>query len=129
MAELLIHRYGRGNPNDDSDWQPLDIVVVKEDGWLWGSREVGPGTSFILVRLPGVPVEEIAHLVSALDSADPAVGMSKRRRRKLNVPGLPTQLRNAITDHGDGTYTVSVDEVTLNRGQTTALLAAVQEKP
>ena len=64
MAEILIHKIGRGDDADPGDWQPGDVVDIRRDGFTWGKREVGPlNTTFLLVKLPGLAPSNIKQLV------------------------------------------------------------------
>ena len=111
MAEILIHRYGRGDPTDAGDWQPLDAVVVKEDGLTWGSLEVGPGTSFFLIRLPGVAKVDVDFLVEVENDVDKK--MVKRRKRTFVYAQMPDSIKAIVTINPDSTVDLAGDEITL----------------
>jgi hypothetical protein len=41
-----------------------DIIVVRPDGWVWGSEECLP--NFVVVKVPGVSVEDVKHYEDVL---------------------------------------------------------------
>ena len=61
MAEMLIKAADNTHPDPDTNechcWKQDDIVVVVEDGHVWGGKE-GPPT-FYIVSLPGVAKADV----------------------------------------------------------------------
>lgn len=144
MAEILVHRNGRGDPNDPTDYQPLDVVSVKEDGLSWGSREVGPATSFFLIRLPGVPKADVAFLMdfdfttqSVQSDTDPLTGdpvfadvptRTNRRKHKFNHNQMPKTIKDIVTVNPDGTVDLQGFEITLTGQDQSKFLGAIGVK-
>lgn len=126
MAEILIHRYGRGDPLDDADWQPVDAVVVKEDGQQWGSRELGDGTSFFLIRLPGVAKSSVDALTEG--EVDAELKMTKRRKRTFNYAQMPDSIKAIVTINPDGTVDLAGNEITLTGQDQADFLSAIKLK-
>ena len=63
-----------------------DIVVVKPDGWVWGREETLP--RYIVIKAPGVAVEDVAHLTEHLmdtTDSDPDKHFIKKKR-KYQIP-------------------------------------------
>jgi len=102
MAEILIQ--ARGHWQDDWDQakknslndgelkshnsriQLGDIVVIKPDGWVWGKEENLP--RYIVIKAPGVAVEDISHLTESLmDTTDPDPEKHfVKNKRKYQIP-------------------------------------------
>jgi len=58
MAEILIVRNNRVNPGtlDPAGlWKDGDVVVVNDDGYVWGREELNPD-KFEIIKRPGVSV-------------------------------------------------------------------------
>lgn len=64
--------------------QKGDIIVVRPDGWEWGSSECPP--NFVVVKLKGVAVEDVKkyeeQLIDTTDKDKPIV--LKRRKYKID---------------------------------------------
>jgi hypothetical protein len=77
MAELLLRALD--NPGDPVVmYKTGDVVVVRPDGWTWGSEETKPvaqGGEFWLIKLPGVAVEDLEYLTEA--DSERLVGQGK----------------------------------------------------
>lgn len=101
MAELLIK--AKEPWNNDIDTPKMtkdelvafnarsrkgDIIVVRPDGWKWGSEECPP--RFVVVKLKGVAVEDVKHYEQPLmDNSNPPV-MLKRRKYAIDVATVDT---------------------------------------
>lgn len=95
MAELLVK--ARTEPGLDSSdpgvWTRGEVVVVKPDGWSWGSEERPP--RFVVVRVPDADPGEFSHLTNEYRQDTSDVGLSvqgnllARRRYVLDLDSLP----------------------------------------
>lgn len=106
MAELLI----RATDTVLSDperaarraYRRGDVVLVKPDGWAWGSAELSNpdnGRALFVLRITGVSVEQVEkYLVEWLD--DLSLFQWARRKYRLVIDELPVNLRNQIRDQG-----------------------------
>lgn len=77
MCELLIFVYDHTNPDDPLQQvepgseqhaalpQPGDVISAQEDGFGWGSEEIGHDW-FRLDKYPGVPLAHVEHFLSPL---------------------------------------------------------------
>lgn len=102
MVELLVHLTGRGDVNDASDWQPLDVVVVKPNGWKWGARETD-GASFFIIKIPDGTEADIAPFLQeeAINLGNHP-NLTKRRSNRLSFNNLPPAIRNKVNKLGNG---------------------------
>lgn len=116
MAELLVKA---AEPwNNDSPTAPPersrlgDIIVVRPDGWVWGNEENLP--RFIIVKLPGVAVEDVKHYEESLivddgldENNQPKTKMAKVRKYQVPSTTVQTQIDLSETilelplSHGD----------------------------
>jgi hypothetical protein len=77
MAEILIKAKSHWMENvDRSSWDQNKLskyarrtsvgspIVVKPDGWNWGSKEGPPG--FIVLKIPGVSVPDVSRYLEGL---------------------------------------------------------------
>ena len=117
MAEILLHKDGRGDPADPMDYQPLDVVLVMPDGHPWGSGELGEGTPFFLIRLPGMDVSLVKWLEdeewdTTTEPGNPQ--LVKRKKNELKLNQMPQTLRDAVSWNGTSFdfvgYEVTVDK-------------------
>lgn len=85
MCEMLIKATDNTHPdphcNECHCWKTDDIVVVMEDGHIWGSKEGPP--KFYIVSLPGVPKEDVMQYCCCWQT-DPADPDSLQRRSKYS---------------------------------------------
>lgn len=93
-----------------------DIIVVKPDGWPWGKEECLP--TFVVVKLPGVSVDDVKHyeevLLESKDAKNPVI----LKRRKYRIP--ETYVKNLVS--------LSQKEVTINTAQISAFRNTIIEK-
>lgn len=83
-----------------------DIVVIRPDGWTWGSEEGLP--NFVLVKIPDMTVEEAKQYEdSIMDNTDPDRPKMVRFRKWFLKPTWV----NTIISQG-GVYTISKSVVT-----------------
>jgi hypothetical protein len=103
MAELLIfnrdNRTGLRNADESGKHVPGEVIDIKPDGFRWSGKERPP--YFVLVRLPGVPVEKVQDLLepkySPLVGVDGKQIMRARRKSVLKLAELPTKDRTDLT--------------------------------
>jgi len=84
MAELLVRIADKVNEDFYLNLQCTkrgDVIVVCPDGWPWGREEVN-APHWTIIKLPGVPVEEVEHLVSPEPQTDPH-NPSKTLQRRM----------------------------------------------
>ena len=71
-----------------------DLVVIKPDGWVWGNEEKLP--YYIVIKAPGVAVEDVNHLTGPLmeagDPEDPELKMIKTRKYQIPQGWMNTHL-------------------------------------
>jgi len=128
MSELLIHKQGRGDPTDSSDWQPFDVVVIRPDGWSWGTRETD-GITFLLVKLPGVAVATIKHFTEQVHEARGGrldLQMIKRRKFGVRHTNLLRSIKNQLDLGPNGEIRSAIAEIRVNN--TSRFVDAVLEK-
>ena len=82
MCELYIRTVERVNAEDKYATPKLtqrgDVIVIREDGWKWGSGETD-SAEHIIVPIPGVPAGKLtAFLVPEI--GDPMVNKMLQRR-------------------------------------------------
>lgn len=64
-----------------------DIIVIQPDGWVWGREERLP--NYIVVKIPGVPVEDVKFLVRKLYGGfEPNGKRIVLRKRKHKIPSI-----------------------------------------
>lgn len=120
MAELLINLRDIG----EESWRQGHVVDVKPDGHKWGSKEGPP--RFIRIKLPGVPVEKVKHLLNdelgeamaellasnsdLTDEQHAQIVQQNRRPRawRLKLENLPTLVRNLLLSREE----ITVDAAT-----------------
>jgi hypothetical protein len=90
MAEVLVVAQDRPVEDSTARWYEGMPVVVKPDGWKWGSDEGPP--RFVIMRFPKLSVEECEDLLDLDDEDDPdddpldpakQVGRKMYARRKV----------------------------------------------
>lgn len=103
MAELLIfnrdNRTGLRNADESGKHVPGEVIAIMPDGFRWSGKERPPG--FVLVRLPGVPVEKVQDLLEpeyskVLDASGERT-MIARRKSILKLAELPANVRRDLT--------------------------------
>lgn len=115
MCEILVKAVDATHRDPIKDtrgcYKRGDVVIVKPDGWEWGTEEVLPpaqGGKFFIVKVPGVDPATLASLVG------PELGLMKdvlrRRSQYLAVDtvwsgGAVQTLRNA------GSITVTAQQL------------------
>ena len=65
MAEMLVFtedRYSGDIYMDVLRYHRGSVVTIQEDGWPWSKSEQQP--PFVVVRVPGVPVEKLAAFIA-----------------------------------------------------------------
>lgn len=104
MAEILIKAVSATNPDSVKSvrwcYKRGDPVVVKPDGWSWGSQEVIPpadGGLFVIVKIPDVTVAQTIRFLNA--------GTAARKLYRVVVDELPTGVRNTLNTTGTITRT------------------------
>jgi len=131
MAELLLHKAGRGDPGDSFDYQPGDVVHIAADGHVWGRRELGPDTSFLVLKLPGVDPASLRFLLGdAADHTDPERPAPLAKRRVgLSLSTLPATIRDQLALDEAGRITTSAGSITVVAlAQQAAFLARYADK-
>lgn len=112
MAEFLVFLRTNTHPdpvkNQRGCYKRGDIVVVKPDGWPWGSQETLP--DFIRVKIPGLEVDTAEKYIRHEDdllSLD-ALGNPKRltrRRYRVRIDDVPAAIRSRALSTGEVTVT------------------------
>ncbi len=115
MAELLIKAVDATHDDPTKDqrgcYKRGDIVVVRADGWGWGTQEVIPPASgglFVVVKITDVTPNQIKNWVknnwdSDIEGLDMIGG--RRRRVRIDVRLLPVGVRNTLNN--TGTYSTT----------------------
>lgn len=137
MCEILIFAANNTNINPDPEkdrrgcYKRGMVVVVKDDGHLWGREEskavwIAEGRDlaqwsdkFVIVRLPGVPAAKADELLAEQmedDTGVPTIQPGsialaggpypwrfRRRRWRLDMASLPPAIRNALIADGEFT--------------------------
>jgi len=73
MAELLVRTVDKINEDFYLNLQCTkrgDVIVVCEDGWSWGKDELN-SDQHAIIKLPGVAVDDVAHLLAPEPQTDP----------------------------------------------------------
>ena len=82
-----------------------DIIVIRPNGWQWGSSERLP--SFYVIKVPNLPYENAKHLEDKLLHPPDANGERKpKRKRKFKVP---TSILNQADENGFITININAD--------------------
>ncbi len=93
MAELLVRWQSKTGL---SDTRRGDIIVVMEDGHVWGGKEGFP--NHLKVSLPGIPKSDISDL-TVVEDAFNGDGIAHIRRQwtmaDINIPSPVLNLLNA----------------------------------
>lgn len=97
----------------DARSQIGDIIVVKPDGWVWGREECLP--TFIVVKLPGVTIEEVEHLTQMLVDTTILEHPKILKRRKYQIPksyvdDAKTAVNSVVTISQSKNFTDSITE-------------------
>jgi hypothetical protein len=111
MAELLIRAANNNTTHANAEiefsgaYKRGDIVVVKPDGWQWGSAEGLP--IFVKVKIPGLAVNTAeSWIVRQVSGADPTITV-KRRLWGVKVESIPIGIRNELLANGEVTVTLT----------------------
>jgi hypothetical protein len=78
------------------------VICIQDDGWQWSKTEQGSG--YQIVKMPGVPKEDLAkwELPAFEDDADPHDSpMWRRRRWVIDI----TKLTKTVTNNLENTLT------------------------
>ena len=124
MAEVLIRAKGHWKdgmkPNVynalseeekiayDARTQLGDIIVVRPDGWVWGSAEGLP--DFVQVTVTGMTVEEAKQYEDSINEQYEENGETKSRMLRFRKFFLKPTWVDTIISHG-GTYTIDKETV------------------
>lgn len=113
MAEILFKAVDATNPDGTKDvrgcYKRGDPVLVRDDGWPWGAKELLPpaqGGKFVRVRITDRTAAQIATAVQNrwgvdIDSPETSAGALVRRRLlRLRVDDLPAGVRNQLNTTG-----------------------------
>ena len=140
MAELLVRAKGHWRdsttqkeidamtPEQLKDFNSRsqfgDIIVVREDGWVWGNEECLP--NFIVVKLPGLSVEESKIYEESLmlqdgldENNEPNMYMTKVRKYQVPLATVQAQvdLEESVLEiplgHGEGVDPISDFQATI----------------
>ena len=92
MCELLVNLVDTSNPDPLMDvgcYKAGDVITVQEDGWLWGSMEVG-NTNWSIVKLPGAPAKSFLSLLNGQAAPNPLAPspMLQLRAASLDLAAL-----------------------------------------
>lgn len=105
MAELLVFALDlEPHPEPQiaaKQFQRGMVIAVHEDGHVWGKLDLGPHTH--LVKLPGVAVEDVIHLVGAMNERGPVLGQAPtipllRVQRAKSLPLEPPAANVCLAD-------------------------------
>jgi hypothetical protein len=105
MAEVLIKLEPADNPDDPLAWGRLHPVVVKPDGWAWGTAEGLP--KFCVLRITDMTPEEVEPYLEP-DEIDDAISLKPRKIRRairkwrfdIDDVAIPLVLRNQVKKTG-----------------------------
>ncbi len=125
MAEILIKARDATHPDPEVDRQGCykagDVVVVREDGHVWGAKEGLP--NFRVLKIPGVPAAQIEDLIAEQtedDDGNPLTDENgprtfRRRAWRVDFDRLPAAARNAMTNAGVATAAPGLIRAALRR--------------
>jgi hypothetical protein len=96
MSELLVRIVDKINPDfylNTKCTKRGDVIVVRPDGWAWGSEEL-TNPQWTILRLPNVPLTEAEALLGPEKNADPSHPSHtlQRRTSHLDLDHLPANL-------------------------------------
>lgn len=110
MAEMAVKKTDNDPTiSDASRWQAGDLVVACEDGHPWTDKEY---ENFIIVKMPGVPIEEARKWVQpkTKDMGDDGIANLRRSRctydhttkKIVDKDDLDTEIyiEDLVGDHG-----------------------------
>jgi hypothetical protein len=94
MSELLVRVVDKINTDfylNTKCTKRGDVIVVRPDGWAWGSQELA-NPEWMILRLPKVPIEEAEAMLGSEKHTDPTHPSKTLQRRavKLDVDRLST---------------------------------------
>jgi len=94
----------------DARTQLGDIVVVRPDGWVWGSAECLP--DFVIVKIPDMTVEEAKQYENSINELyTDAQGHEQIRLLRFREWRVPSNWMSTIISQG-GIFTISKVQVT-----------------
>lgn len=120
MAEMLVFAVNRTHPNPVKDrrgcYKRGDIVVVKPNGWGWGTEETKApkdGGVFVIIKIPGVSVASIEKYTASDSIQDgfepngqsPNIIHRTRRLFRAVIDELPSNVVTQLRDTGVFTTT------------------------
>jgi hypothetical protein len=88
----------------DARTQLGDIIVIRPDGWEWGSAECLP--DFVLVKIPDMTVEEAKQYEESINEEYTVDGQVRTRMLRFRKWFLKPTWVNTIISQG-GVYTIS----------------------
>ena len=106
MAELLIRVKDSYPLTGKSEFDAKasrrgDVIVVKEDGWSWGDKELSCDF-WRIVKIPGVPAVQFAQFISSEKDTDPLKPKStllfRMNKFDIDMPTLPKEFVDHIAD-------------------------------
>lgn len=83
MAELLVRTIDKVNKDFYLNLQCTkrgDVIVVCPDDWSWGKEEIN-SEQYTIIKMPGVAVEEVEHLLAPepqVDARNPSKTVQRR---------------------------------------------------
>ena len=127
MAELLVRTKNNNHRHPDKDratYKRGDVVVVMPDGHKWGRMEslkawTDEGlpanawhNGFVIIKLPGRPVEDFADLLEEQFPGEPTKYI--RRNKSINLTALIAQAPTGekIKEQEQGEFTVAPEDIT-----------------
>lgn len=113
MAELLIKAVDATHSNPDKDkacYKQGDVVIVQEDGFTWGNKELKPpaeGGKFVVVQITGVTVAQLNTwcqnnwgILAEHAELGERDEITRRRSIRIDVDLLPNNVRNILNRDG-----------------------------
>lgn len=99
MCELLVRVVDKINSDFYLNCQCTkrgDVIVAQEDGWKWGKEELA-NPDWRIISMPGVPVNDVAGLLTPELPTDPKVTSRTLQRRafKFNLNAITADLTDA----------------------------------
>ena len=106
--EVLIRKID--NSGGDGAYKKGDIVEVREDGAVYGSMELGPGTNFWVVKIPGIAAsqgEKYLDMETEDVDVDGDTGKRIKNRRLWQIPiaDIPQGVMDELIATGETTQT------------------------
>jgi len=96
MAELIVVMQSHQHPDPKVDregaYKAGDVVDVREDGFDWGRPDATFEPKFKIVRMPGIPVADLQHLIES----EPETLRDRYPRAFLRIKRLAPALQKTI---------------------------------